>query len=165
MIATFIAAVTRLRPGPAPTEHELAAIGQLLLGLAKANDWTALRLPRATGSEELLHPLHVAPGEPALYLVSDAAGVASAPHEHQTWAVIAGLAGNELNILYQRDAATGAMQPLREVQVTALDVLCLPADAIHATRALGDQPTFHLHLYGRPLSELPPYASRCYQTS
>lgn len=162
MIATFINAVTRLQPGPAPTEHALSAIGRLLLDLAKSGDWSAMRLPQASGTEELVHPLHVTPGQPALYIVSDAVGVASAPHEHRTWAVIVGLRGNELNILYRRDAASGAVQAVRDVQVKAMDVICLPADAIHATRALGDQPTFHLHLYGRPLSELPPYASRCH---
>ena len=51
------------------------------------------------------------------------------------------------------------------VEIKAHDALYLSSDAIHATTAMDDTPTFHLHLYGRPLTELPPYAARCYPPS
>lgn len=165
MIETFLGKVAALRLGDVPTDGELANVGRLLQDLARSVDWNALHLRHATGDEELLYPLHVAPGQPALYLVSDGPGVTSAPHGHGTWAVIVGLSGNELNTLYERSPDTSAgVRVLRRVEIKAHDVLHLPADAIHATRAMDDAPTFHLHLYGKPLTELPPYPTRCYAT-
>ena len=166
MIETFVGKVAALNPGASPAAGELAGVGRLLQDLAKSVDWNALQMRYATGNEELLYPLHVAPGQPALYLVSDGPGVTSAPHGHGTWAVIVGLSGNELNTLYERSPVTcGSVRALRNVEIKAYDVLHLPADAIHATRAMDDVPTFHLHLYGKPLTELPPYPTRCYATA
>ena len=165
MTRAFLEQVAALRLGAYPTNQQLAEVGRLMLawsGLPGALPADALALPKAACQQELLYPLHVAPGEPALYLVSDGPGVASPPHEHATWAIIVGLSGNERNVLYQRDRASGALHPLRTVDIRANDVLHLRADAIHATIAVDHLPTFHLHLYGKPLNELPPFASRCY---
>lgn len=147
-----------------PSASELKRIGVSMLALAKAVDWAALNFRRAAGSEELLYPLHETGKGPSLYLVSDAAGVRSAPHEHQTWAVIVGLSGKELNVLYEiDDLATRTVKPALEQEVGAMDVICLPAQAIHSTQAMGAEPTYHLHLYGASLNQLPPYPSRCYR--
>lgn len=166
MIENFLGEVAALKVGDAPTGRELAEIGRLMLDLARSVDWSASQLRHATGDEELLYPLHVAPGQPALYLVSDGPGVTSAPHGHGTWAVIVGLSGNELNTLYEREPGTsGSVRALRDVEIKTYDVLHLPAGAIHATRAMDDVPTFHLHLYGKALTELAPYPTRCYAST
>lgn len=165
MTRTLLEQVAALRLGPDPTDQQLAEAGRLMLAWLASSDALpadVLSLPKAAGQQELLYPLHVAPGEPALYLVSDGPGVASPPHEHATWAVIVGLSGNERNVIYQRDLASGALRPLRTVDIKANDMIHLRADAIHATVAVDDLPTFHLHLYGKPLNELPPFAFRCY---
>lgn len=165
MIEKFMQDVAALGLGAAPDADQLAKVGSLMRELARTADWRALQLRQAGGDEELLYPLHTVPAQPALYLVSDGPGVASAPHEHGTWAVIVGLSGNELNVLYERDPDTAAtVRPRSRRDIRAYDVLYLPADAIHATCAMDDVPTFHLHLYGKPLNELPPYAVRCHQT-
>lgn len=165
MTHAFMTLLDAVALGPDPTEPQLAHFGQLLLRWLEVDGAlpaAVLGLPRASGSQELLVPLHVVAGKPALYLVSDGAGVTSPPHGHGTWAVIAGLSGTERNIVYARDDAAGVLRPLRSVDVGAGEVLCLRTDAIHATVAAGNRPTFHLHLYGRPLDELPPFASRCH---
>jgi len=165
MTRTLLEQVAALRLGPDPTDQQLAEAGRLMLAWLASPDALpadVLSLPKAASQQELLYPLHVTPDEPALYLVSDGPGVASPPHEHATWAVIVGLSGNERNVLYQRNLASGALLPLRTVDIKAHDMIHLRADAIHATVAVDDLPTFHLHLYGKPLNELPPFASRCY---
>lgn len=165
MIEKFVKEMAALNLGDSPAAGELAEVGRLLQGLARSIDWDASQIRYANRNEELLYPLHVAPGQPALYLVSDGPGVTSAPHGHGTWAVIVGLSGNELNTLYERGpGASASVRALRHIAVTTHDVLCLPATAIHATRAMDDVPTFHLHLYGKPLTELAPYSTRCYPT-
>ena len=165
MTHAFMEQVAALQLGSDPDDQQLADVARLMLawaGSPGALPAELLALPRATGQQELLYPLHVAPGAPALYLVSDGPGVASPPHHHATWAVIVGLSGNERNALYERDSICGTLHLQRTVDIQANDMIHLRADTIHATVALDDQPTFHLHLYGKPLHELPPYASRCH---
>lgn len=165
LLEKFAIDVAALQLGDQPSDRQLAVAGDLMLHLASATDWPATGLVPASGDQELLYPLHVTPAQPALYLVSDGPGVTSAPHGHATWAVIVGVHGNEHNTMYRRDTPTAdAVRPVSNVDVKALDVLILRATAIHATRAADQAPTFHLHLYGKPLDELPPYASRCYST-
>lgn len=164
MIAEFFENLSRLAVGKDPDDSELQRIGVAMLALASTMNAQASAYRRAAGREELVHVLHEATGGPSLYLVSDAAGVRSEPHEHQTWAVIVGLSGKELNVVYElHDAGSRSVKPVFRQEVEAMDVICLPAKAIHSTQAMGAEPTFHLHLYGVPLSELPPYRSRCYR--
>lgn len=165
LLENFVDDLAALQLGDQPCDSQLAAVGNLMLQLASATDWRATGLAPASGDQELLYPLHVTPSRPALYLVSDGPGVTSAPHGHATWAVIVGIHGNEHNTIYRRATPTSdTVRPVSDIEVKARDVLVLPATAIHATRAADQAPTFHLHLYGKPLDELPPYASRCHST-
>ena len=164
LAAALLAQVAIVQPGPDPTTQQLVAIGQHMLAWVRSPRTARelLAMPRACGKQELLYLLHVVAAQPALYLVSDGPGVASPPHEHSTWAVIVGLSGNERNLLYGRDTSAGSLRLLRTVDIGANDVVHLRSDAIHATVAADELATFHLHLYGKPLDELAPYASRCY---
>lgn len=120
--------------------------------------------PPARGTQELVYPMAVSEsGGPSLYLVSDAAGVTSAPHAHPTWAVIVGLSGSETNTLYKRALRQGRdVHKVAEVVVRAGEVFCMHASDIHSTRVDTLQSSYHLHLYGRPLSLFPSFASRSY---
>lgn len=159
----FGAALAAMPIGAAPSSTQVATLSASLLALAGSVDWQQLGHRHAQGSEELLYPLYEAAGRASLYLVSDGPGVRSAPHEHRTWAIIVGLSGNELNVFYAPDGAVpGAVRPVSETALKAFDTVYLPPAAIHATLAADDMPTYHLHLYGRPLRELPPYPSRCF---
>lgn len=161
MIRKFFDEIPVLPRGVMPTASQMTSIGASMVALAQAISQHGHRA--AQDGEELVYVLHETVDGPSLYLVSDAAGVRSAPHEHQTWAVIAGVSGNELNVLYEPvDADARTVRPVSVAEVKAGDVICLHPDAIHATYAMDDEPTYHLHLYGRPLRALPPFASRCY---
>ncbi|MES2710858.1 MAG: cysteine dioxygenase family protein [Pseudomonadota bacterium] len=81
-------------------------------------------------------------------------GVATDPHEHATWAVIAAIEGQELNRVYARDADGAALRLIEEVVVEPGRGLALMPDAIHAIRILRDRPARHLHLYGLALERL-----------
>ncbi len=163
MITQFFEDLSNLAIGKDPGEHELQRIGVAMLALAGTMQREESSFRRAVDGEELVYALHETRGGPSLYLVSDAAGVRSEPHEHRTWAVIAGLSGVELNVIYEMHEPGGrTVKPVYRQEVKAMDVIRLPAKAIHSTYAMGAEPTFHLHLYGLPLNELPPYRSRCY---
>lgn len=99
----------------------------------------------------------------ALYLVSDAPGLASPPHEHLTWAVITGAGGVEVTTLYRIiDPKRREVAVCREIVVGAGQTLVLSEGAIHSTAVLGATAMYHLHLYGKPLRSLPPLRERTY---
>lgn len=146
-----------------PNAQQFAEIAASMALLAKSLDLDKEKFPEAVSGQELVYPLHVAEDGTSLYLVSDAAGVQGAPHEHRTWAVIAGISGNEVNEIFEiRDPRTKKVTPVSKREIQFMDVLCMRGDEIHATLAAGVQATYHLHLYGKPLHRLPPYHSRCY---
>ncbi len=101
------------------------------------------------------------PGEDgfALYLNSLLPGKTTIPHNHDTWAVIVAVAGDELNRVYRRiddgaDPDRAQLEVDREVTVRpGTSIAFLPED-IHSIHVNGAAPTLHFHLYGRPLETL-----------
>ncbi|APW39861.1 cysteine dioxygenase [Rhodoferax koreense] len=95
----------------------------------------------------------------ALYLNSINPGKTTIPHNHTTWAVIVAVEGQEENRVYSRsddgsnpDHAQLAL--VRELTVQpGTSIAFLPED-IHSIHVVGDQPTLHFHLYGKPLERL-----------
>jgi predicted metal-dependent enzyme (double-stranded beta helix superfamily) len=146
------------------SDAALTAVAEGLRQLAAELALPPAEFPPAGPSEEFVYPLaEDARSGIALYLVSDAPGTVSPPHEHLTWAVIAGARGVEANTLYRIiDAERREVEVCGEVVVEAGQVLVLPEGTIHSTAALGDTPTYHLHLYGKPLGSLPPLRERTY---
>jgi predicted metal-dependent enzyme (double-stranded beta helix superfamily) len=163
MIKTFFEDLPQIPSGQEPTSIQFDAIASSMVLLAKSLDLNKNAFPEAVDGQELVYPLHVAENAPSLYLVSDAAGVASAPHEHPTWAVIAGISGNEVNrIFVVGEVGMKKVRPVSKREIGYSGVLCMRSDEIHATYAAGNQATYHLHLYGKPLHLFPPYQTRCY---
>ena len=134
--------------------------------LALSPLWATPEIRAAAPGEELLYEVAVTRGAPSLYLVSDGVGVVSSAHTHQTWAVIAGIRGQELNLLFGviSTAEKSVGPPSESVIVGVGQTLSLGKECIHATEVLGSEATFHLHLYGQPLCELPSFESRRYFT-
>ena len=143
---------------------DLATLAEGLRRFASSSVWQAAPFPEAEKGEELLYELAVGSGSgPSLYLVSDGVGVVSPPHCHETWAVIAGIRGRELNHRYAvHSAEARTVVHAAEVEVGPGQALVLATADIHSTEVRGARPTFHLHLYGRPLRELPRFESRCF---
>ena len=96
----------------------------------------------------------------ALYASAGMPGKAQPPHNHTTWAVIAGVHGDEHNVFYERvdDRATPGQGRLRQTgehtvrQGSAVGFL---PDDFHTIEVVGDQPSLHLHMYGLSLEDLP----------
>jgi predicted metal-dependent enzyme (double-stranded beta helix superfamily) len=122
--------------------------------------------PSAQPGEELLYELAVdSQGGPSLYLVSDGVGVSTPPHEHQTWAVIIGIRGREFNVIYRPapEFGQGRAAVVSECIIGPGDVFVMLPEEIHGIdHGRGNHPTYHIHLYGRPLSSLPRLESRLY---
>jgi hypothetical protein len=117
--------------------------------------------PPQAGSGDTSTRYRLNPGEDgfALYLNSLLPGKTTIPHNHDTWAVIAALEGEELNRVYRRtddgsDPERATLDIVREVVVRpGTPIAFLPED-IHSIHVAGAAPTLHFHLYGRPLETL-----------
>jgi predicted metal-dependent enzyme (double-stranded beta helix superfamily) len=135
----------------------IARIQELLVDLTKRKD--------LFGEEQFPMP---APDKPAaiylisadegdrfaLYLVCASPGTGSPPHDHTTWAVIAGLDGEEENRIWERvdDGSIpgkGQVKEVRQVVLRDGDGIAFLGDDIHSIKVVSERPTRHFHLYGK----------------
>ena len=145
-----------------PIETTLQKIEIEMRQMAGEVDFSNLR--RAVPGEELTHKLDVpADSCAALYLVSDGVGVVTQPHRHETWAVIVGLEGQEMNQIYE--SVSSNTKDVQQIDVKIIgpgDSIIMSDEDIHGTVSVGATATFHLRLYGTDLSLLAPFSDRIY---
>ena len=96
----------------------------------------------------------------ALFAVSEVEGNMSPPHDHTTWAVLAGVEGEELNRFYdrlddRREPGRATVRERGQAIVKAGTAVALMPDDIHSIHCLCDAPTLNFHLYGRSIAHLP----------
>lgn len=96
---------------------------------------------------------------PTLYLNSLLPGKNTIAHNHETWAVISAIEGQEINYVYGRsddgsDPAVARLHLEKEVIVQPGTSISFLGEDLHGIRVDGEQPTLHFHLYGLPLESL-----------
>jgi len=95
----------------------------------------------------------------ALYMSVGKTGKETPPHDHTTWAVIAGVRGAELNRFYQPrgTAPDGGRGPLAQSGTLLVEpgagVAFMPDD-FHSIHVEGGRLNMNLHLYGLALDRL-----------
>lgn len=97
-------------------------------------------------------------GRFALYVSAGLPGKAQPPHDHTTWAIIAGISGRERNNFYARertdDPARDTLREIDESDVVAGSSVTLLHDDVHTIELIGDERGLHLHFYGLALDRL-----------
>ncbi|MDG2277404.1 MAG: cysteine dioxygenase family protein [Pseudomonadales bacterium] len=93
-------------------------------------------------------------GDFSLYLISAQPLGPSPVHDHGTFAVIAGLQGNEENTLYKRlddqsDPAKAQVEEDYKVTLSKGDAIAFMPEDIHRIQVTSEIPTRHFHLYGK----------------
>jgi predicted metal-dependent enzyme (double-stranded beta helix superfamily) len=83
----------------------------------------------------------------ALFVVAMNGGERTAPHDHGTWTVIAGLEGSEVNRRWTRAADNEVVAAGEEV-VDDATILSLPGSTIHSLHNETDAASVTLQLYG-----------------
>jgi predicted metal-dependent enzyme (double-stranded beta helix superfamily) len=96
---------------------------------------------------------------PTLYMNSLLPGKKTLPHNHETWAVIVAVQGQEINYVWARtdDGSNPEYAKLeldKEVVVQPGTPIGFLGEDLHGIRVDGETPTLHFHLYGRPLESL-----------
>ncbi|HSD41494.1 MAG TPA: rhodanese-like domain-containing protein [Burkholderiales bacterium] len=144
------------------TRAALDALKPVLVALGERGDLFPpehFRIPagRANG---IFHLAEDADGSFALYGSAGLPGAKQLPHDHTTWAVIAGVFGDEHNVFYRRSddgsvPGRGTLERIGETTVRKGSACTLMPDDFHTIETRGDGPKLHLHLYGRTLEDLP----------
>ena len=94
-----------------------------------------------------------------LYLTCALPGGTVRPHNHNTWAVVAGLSGCEENTFYKRIEGGEAPGPARididrKVEVRDGESVSLLPEDVHSVATLGGVARRHFHMYGLSLEML-----------
>ncbi|MGS1011666.1 rhodanese-like domain-containing protein [Achromobacter anxifer] len=160
-VREFIAQARRLAPDAASaTRAQLAEVATLLEALGQRRELfpaeTFAVVPgRPTAIYRLAEDLD---GGHALYLSLGAPGKAQPPHDHTTWAIIAGVQGNERNEVYARERSADSLRDVlthvQRVDVQPGSSIVLGPQDVHTIELVGDEPGAHLHFYGLALDRL-----------
>lgn len=138
----------------------LAALIGRLRPLAEDTSWIGGELYATDENQGFgITVLHEEPEDGFLLeTVCWAPGKGVAPHDHQTWGVVMGLDGEEINVDWRRtddgsQSGKAALEQAGETAVTGGVVKTFRPDDIHSIRNDSDRPSLSLHLYGRSLAK------------
>ncbi|MGQ0677608.1 MAG: rhodanese-like domain-containing protein [Rhodospirillales bacterium] len=161
-VAELIAGVKRVEAEHGATPRTLDRIKPLLIGLAMRGELFPKDQFFVPGTDKgRIYRLAEDPDHRfALYASAGMPGKRQPPHNHTTWACIAGVYGREHNVFYERidDRATpgrGKLRTTGELTVVKGNAVAFMPDDFHTIEVLGSEPSLHLHLYGRSLEHLP----------
>ena len=154
----LVADLVRLKAsgaGEATMLREVPPLARRLVRLR--HNWLrpSMCIPGATPGSAGVHALHEEPDHSlAIFVVTWLPGEETPPHDHGTWAVIAGLEGRETNHLWQRldDGSRPGYADVRRAGSQAIEcgtVVAMASDAIHSLQNDSSAVSVSLHLYGR----------------
>ncbi|HEX7969095.1 MAG TPA: rhodanese-like domain-containing protein [Stellaceae bacterium] len=154
--------VRRIEADMGATRAALDAIKPVLIDLAARTDlFPAEHFPVAPGGHGKVYRLAEDPDRRfALYASAGVPGKAQPPHNHTTWATIAGVFGDEHNVFYERidnrdTPGIGRIRRTGELTVRRGNACAFLPDDFHTIEVTGGKPSLHLHLYGMSLENLP----------
>lgn len=161
-VGELIAKVKRIEAEHGVTPQALDRIKPLLTGLATRSELFPKDQFFVPGSDKgRIYRLAEDPDHRfALYASAGMPGKAQPPHNHTTWASIAGVYGQEHNVFYERidnrsTPGQGKLQKTGELTVVKGNAVAFLPDDFHTIAVRGDEPSLHLHLYGLSLEHLP----------
>ena len=153
---TDIKAVVASTTDPASITEQVAALAK---PLADDKSWIEQRCFETDDDQGIgITILHTEPDDTLLIeTVCWQAGRGVAPHDHQTWGVVIGLDGEEINRNWRRNddgskAGYADISVAEEIAVGCGDVICLMPNDIHSVRNDGATNSLSLHIYGRDLA-------------
>jgi predicted metal-dependent enzyme (double-stranded beta helix superfamily) len=162
-VAETVAAVRQIENEHGVTRSGLELIEKELIKLSRHKElFNVEHFPNPEpGNAARLYLLSEdADGRFPLYLTCALPGGSVRPHNHGTWAVVAGLSGCEENNLFDR--VSGGNEPgmaeiahARCVHVHDGESIALLPDDIHSVATPGEVPRRHFHMYGLSLERLP----------
>ncbi len=134
----------------------ITRVGPLAQRLAIDKSWLQQEHYETDAEQGFLgHLLHEEPDHTlAVFVANWLPGRGAPPHDHGTWAVVAGVEGAERNIRYRR-LDDGSRPGYAELEVKndfkahEGELICMKTGGIHAVRNETDRITLSLHTYGK----------------
>src|SRR5260370_8212418 len=144
------------------TRATLDALKPVLIALAARTElFPPEHFPVTQGGHGKVYRLAEGSGRRfALYASAGGPGKARPPHNHTTWAVIAGVFGDEHNVFYERidnreRPGFGRIRKTGDLTVRKGNACAFLPDDFHTIEVTGGKPSLHLHLYAMSLENLP----------
>ncbi|KZD05869.1 cysteine dioxygenase family protein [Oceanibaculum pacificum] len=160
-VAETVAKVRAIEAAKGITPEALDGIKAALSDLARRKElFPRSDFPKADLNNDIFIRLSEDPDKRfALYLNSGSPGKQTPPHNHTTWAVIAGIEGSEHNKVYRRTddgsvPGKGTVEVDFQVDVGEGEAIGFMPEDIHSIHVLTDAPILHLHMYGQGLEQL-----------
>jgi rhodanese-related sulfurtransferase/predicted metal-dependent enzyme (double-stranded beta helix superfamily) len=161
-VSGLIGKVRAIEAGAGITRDSLDRIKAELIALASRSElFPAAHFANVPGRAGTIYHLAEDPdGRFALYGSAGIPGKAQPPHNHTTWASIAGVYGDEHNVFYERvdrDEAPGEgkLRKTHELTIRRGNACAMLPDDFHTIEVTGNSGSLHLHLYGKTLEDLP----------
>ena len=161
-VAQTMDAIRKIEAEKGVTPDALAAIKTELIALASRTDlFPRTHFPVPSGSHGMVYRLSEDSDlRFSLYASAGMPGKAQPPHNHTTWASISGVYGDEHNVFYERidnrdTPGQGRLRRTGELTVRKGNAVAFMPDDFHTIEVLGNEPSLHLHVYGRSLEDLP----------
>ena len=167
MTATYSLAefVNDLRTIVAETKDDrtiIARVQPLAQRLARSKTWLEKRHYECDSEQGFgVHLLHEEPDHSlAVFAVAWLPGRGARPHDHGTWAVVAGVDGPEKNVFWKRgdDGSRPGYAELRKQAEKVFgpgDVVAMLSHSIHSVVNETGAVTVSVHIYGRHLNYVP----------
>ena len=161
-VAELIGRVRAIEAREGVSRASLELIKVELIALASRTELFApahfVNIPGRSGT--IYHLAEDADGRFALYGSAGVPGKAQPPHNHTTWASIAGVYGDEHNVFYARAdhgelPDEGRLKRTHELTIRRGNACAMLPDDFHTIEVTGQAESLHLHLYGKTLEDLP----------
>ena len=155
----YVADLRRIAGETDDEDDIISRVGPLAQRLAVERDWLQQKHYETDAEQGFgTYLLHEEPGHTlAVFVVNWLRGRGAPPHDHGTWAVVAGVEGRERNIRYRRlddggrpDRAT--LEVKHDFNAEPGELICMKTGGIHAVRNESDRVTLSLHTYGKHIN-------------
>lgn len=161
LISTFVSDLKSATTGISDPAEIVTRVAPLMKTLSDDTSW--VRPEFYDCDEDQGFGINILNEEPDHTLLVEAIawlpGRGVAPHDHQTWGMVVGIDGVEVNVDWRRldDGSKEGFADLeiaKETEVGHGDIVSLMPDDIHGVRNEGDVTSLSLHVYGRTLATL-----------
>jgi predicted metal-dependent enzyme (double-stranded beta helix superfamily) len=158
-IAELIKGLRRICAATADERSILVQVGPLAQRAAADLSWLSEAILRPDpGQGFSLFPLHEEPDHTlAVFALSWLPGRGTPPHDHNTWAVVAGVQGPETNTFWKRldDGSRPGYAELEKMAVKVFGpghVMTMPTGTVHSVVNDSAEVSVSLHIYGKHIN-------------
>lgn len=161
LIAASMESIKRIINDNGVNREALGEVKDILAGMTRESElFGDVEFPTPTSDEiaKIYLLSDEEGGDFSLYLISVLPLGPSPIHDHGTFAVIAGLDGEEENTVYQRtddqsEPGKATIEEDYKVNLRGGDAIAFMPEDIHRINVVSETPTRHFHLYGKGFEE------------